>query len=736
MSTPAAYARAGSRGTHSTRRDVARLRRLAALLIVPLLHACGTKDPAGPSDTPVSLTAAEGNGQFVLPGGVTELPLVVRALDPARNAAVRNVSVDFHVTAGNGATVLDATVLTDGSGYASTTVRAGSAAGEYTFEATTSKLIGDAARFTLHAVPAPVIASATPSPVTAGTTLTITGSNFSATASDNAVLFGGFRGAVESATATDLVVRVPRCVDTGSTQLIVTLGSVASAPANVQTLASPVAPIALSPGQAARVGMPADLACMRFAAVPSGARFLVVPQNAAQTYDVDMRYELTTRATGVAIVSTRASAAGGHVDRASTFEMSLRKREHAFGPMASTALPSETSAARTTTVIPAIGDRRDFNVLTKDNKTARVTAEVQHISQRAIMYVDLKAPSNGLAVADLASFGALFDDPIYSTDTSVFGSPSDIDANQHIIILFTPAVNALTAQDDNGFIAGYFYGCDLVSKTRCSATNQGEIFYSVVPDPAGQYGAARTKDVVLRTVPAVLAHEFQHMINFARKGERLDVLWLSEALAHAAEDVVGDVFAARGQTQTATDFHRPNFTRAQFYLQAPDEVAIVGEESPGTLEQRGGAWLLLKYAMMQYGGTTLLGTLTGSSATGATNLSGATGRAWNDLYSEFGVALWASNAPQLAGVAIDARYTFGSFDLRAAIGGLSGGFPLAPAVVPFQSFQLSGAYPAASNDYLMFESQSAQAGLNLAFTGLRGGAFATGSPQVTVLRVR
>src|SRR5690606_6916213 len=141
-------------------------------------------------------------------------------------------------------------------------------------------------------------------------------------------------------------------------------------------------------------------------------------------------------------------------------------------------------------------------------------------------YVDLDAPANGFTPQDLAGFGAIFDDPIYSTVAGLFGPPTDVDGNNRIIILFTPRVNALTERGAEGFVAGYFYGCDLVDANRCRDTNRAEIFYSMVPDPQGQFGDPRSRAVVQRTVPGILAHEFQHMIHFGQKGS-LDVLWLS-----------------------------------------------------------------------------------------------------------------------------------------------------------------------------------------------------------------
>jgi hypothetical protein len=189
--------------------------------------------------------------------------------------------------------------------------------------------------------------------------------------------------------------------------------------------------------------------------------------------------------------------------------------------------------------------------------------------------------------------------------------------------------------------------------------------------------------------------------------------------------------------QTAGDFRRPNYTRARLYLGQTSTTALVGEESPGTLEQRGAAWLLVKYASLHYGGNTLLERLTSSTSTGAVNMAGATGRPWREMLAEFATALWADRAPELATAPQDAHFTFDSFDLRAAINSLSGSYPLAPAAVPFVDLLQSGSIAAASAEYLMLEAPTAQAALDLAFTGLHGGPFATASaPQLILLRVR
>lgn len=63
------------------------------------------------------------------------------------------------------------------------------------------------------AQPAPVITSFAPVKSPAGSSVTITGTGFGATAADNVVYFGTVKGTVESASATQVVVKVPMSAD-------------------------------------------------------------------------------------------------------------------------------------------------------------------------------------------------------------------------------------------------------------------------------------------------------------------------------------------------------------------------------------------------------------------------------------------------------------------------------------------------------------------------------------------
>jgi hypothetical protein len=565
-----------------------------------------------------------------------------------------------------------------------------------------------------------------PLPIPTGASVTLNGQNFSTRPEDHTVLFGGRRGRVLTATTTRLTVEAPACLPDRTLSVQVRLGAVSSNAVSAAIDGVVPEPLDLSRGAAAFLDTADELSCLAL----DGARYLLLPLNAAPAQGVGMAWELTGLAGAPIAVAAQTSAPTRNA--ALEWEAQLRALERSILPGSPPVALSPQGARQA--VMPELGEERQFNVLNRESRTDRITAEVRAISDRAIVYVDLQAPANGFTQAELDAFGEMFDDPIYPTDVEIFGAPSDVDDNDKVIILLTPRVNALTDSDDNGFIAGFFYGCDLVDSQRCKDTNSAEIFYSMVPDPTGQFSAPRSRQVVLRTVPGVLAHEFQHMINFGRKG-RLDQLWLSEGLAHMAEELVGRVFAQRGNSTTAADFRNPNFSRARSYLSSPSATSLVDEESPGTLELRGAGWLFVQYIFEHYGGTDLMNRMTGAAALGADNVQAQTNRPWEDVFSEFAVALWAGGAPELEGVTLEPHLTFGNFSVRGFVGPVAG-YPLRPQTFQFADITRSGKLLPATAEYFLASAVSGSASpFTLSLSGRFGGGFSSGSPRLAVMRV-
>ena len=106
--------------------------------------------------------------------------------------------------------------------------------------------------------------------------------------------------------------------------------------------------------------------------------------------------------------------------------------------------------------------------------------------------------------------------------------------NEHVFVVLTVQVNALLG----GAVAGFVFSGDLSSSASCGSSDEGEIFYSHVPDAA----SGRTRASVLGQMPSLIAHEFAHTIQFSRllqAGGTFMASWEAEGQATFAEEIVG-----------------------------------------------------------------------------------------------------------------------------------------------------------------------------------------------------
>lgn len=704
------------------------MRSSAFLVLAAALLAGCRAAPAGPAERMLAIVVYGDSVVYTTSQQRSE-NLQVAVLDAATRAPVSGARVTWQVVGGTAA--LGTAQSASGSGGLASTWLGGAPEGAYRVQATVERQQGPAALLEVRVVPRPVISAVEPSNIAAGGEVTVTGSGFSPVAAENAVFFELVRGTVLAASATALRVQVPRCLPTRQVNVVAALGAVASDGRTLEVSGTGGAVLELAPGGVHTLADPAALACVRIPAAQAAAAWILVVHNVATGPAPPVRFELngyTPHAAAVLTVQQQVPASSF----ADAWELELRRRERALGAMDGTAAGVHERPAT-----PALGSRRAFNVLNRDHQFATVSAAVRAVSSRAIVYVDVEA-QDGFTDEDIQHFARTFDDPIQPVLVDIFGQPSDLDRNERIIILFTPQVNLLTPRGSASFITGFFYGCDLVSRSRCAGTNRGEILYSLVPDPSGRWGDARTRTAVRAAVPPVLAHELQHMIHFARRGFSSDALWLAEGLAHLAEDLVADVFATRGEHATANLFRAGNIGRAREFLAAPAGTALLDEEPPGSLAQRGAAWLFMKHMHLHNGGNDLLRRLTGSTHRSVANVTRETGRAWEQLITDFGVALWAGDSPDMARP-VERRYTFPGFSLRGAVSPIPGAFPLRPTQLPWRDLAVSSTVAAGSSAYFGIAA-SAQSGgppLNLVLSGHRGAPLGTNTGvALSVVRVR
>ncbi|HSJ23300.1 MAG TPA: IPT/TIG domain-containing protein [Longimicrobiales bacterium] len=705
------------------------MHRIVSLLGLSALVAAGCRaSPAAPSE-PSYRVVVYGDSTVFTTANARSEDLHVAVLNAATGAPVSGVGVTWRVVSGS-AGLGRVQSVSDEAGLASTWLP-GAAEGAYRVEASTPRLQGRPAVLTVRVVPPPQVAGVSPASISAGGEVTVNGASFSDVLQENAVYFDGVRGRVLSGSTTELRVRVPTCLPSREARISVGLGAVMTAGPPVAVHGTGGTAVDLAPGGVRTIDHPDDLSCLRLPGGDASAWVLVV-HSTADGARPPSQFQLQGLAPHP-VTTTAIAPATPTSSFESAWEASLRVRERGLG--AALAPPGEGLAA--STPLPSVGTQRQFNVYEGNQQFSRVTASARVVGIRGVVYVDDEAAAE-FTDDDLQYFANVFDDPIHDSLVGVFGEPSDLDGNGRIIILFTPRVNALTPRGSSSFISGFFYGCDLVGSDRCSGTNRGEIFYALVPDPTGRWSDARSRTTVRAAVPPVLAHEFQHMIHFARRGFSSDALWLSEGLAHTAEELVADALDARGETSLAQSFRSPNYGRAQQYLTNPPGVSLLGEDLPGSIAQRGAAWLMVRHLRGHHGGTGLLQRLTSSTRTSVANVVHETGRPWRDLASDFGVALWAADAPDLEGP-LDARYTFPGFNLRQALSTVPGAYPLQVSQLSWQDVLATGAVGAGSHRYFRVSTPSSGdvPTVTWMLSGLRGAPLdASAGLAFSLVRVR
>lgn len=435
-------------------------------------------------------------------------------------------------------------------------------------------------------------------------------------------------------------------------------------------------------------------------------------------------------------------------------------------PRAATGISaSRTSAAPSgiaTITVPAVGSVRSFQVLANANGTAVTTvgARLEYAGSDVLIYVDTLAPANGFTSSQLTAFGQLFDQTLFPIDTSAFGSPSDIDQNEHVIMLMSPVVNALTSASEcatNGYIAGFFEEDDL-GAVGSNDSNQGEIFYSIVPDPNGTSSCAHSTDEVGFAVPPTFMHELQHLISFSQHvvvhGGDPEYGWLDEGLSIVAEELGSLYYEQKCPgTSCRTDpsqlfpdssqsFIQNFFYDSYQYALLPDTASVtLHTDADDGFSWRGGDWLLMRWLGDQMG-SAIFRKLDANTLTGVANIENASGQSFPVLFADFGLALYTDSLPGLPRTTAPAADRFVSRNVRQLWNRYyvtSGGS--APLAYPVQVFPISTdtstaiMYPGTMS-YFRLDTPTNQATVSIQFAGPGGTALsASVKPQLAIFRL-
>lgn len=486
----------------------------------------------------------------------------------------------------------------------------------------------------------------------------------------------------------------------------------------------------LAPGGVRVLTSTSTRGCIRIAPAAAASEYIVIAANANAIPDIVADYLLKSDEGDVVpsnnLIATRATVLQSitavpavEVNSLQTaYELRLRRFERSSLDMTDgrrafrERLASRAGRASQSVMIPVVGEKTPFKVPQSCSKFTTITATVQYISTRAIIYTDDASPAGGFSAADFESIGTEFDALIYPTDVAYFGTPLDLDNNGRIIILYTPEVNRLTPEGNpGGFVGGFFFAGDLFPATgqnSCAQSNVAEVFYLLSPDPNGTInGNKRETSQVRQGTRGTIAHEFQHMINASERirtpvvVDDFESVWLDEAMAHLAEEATGRALKQIGEAENA-DFARlsgnisdynafffQNFARFQRYLQNPGPNSPTSSFADSSLAVRGAAWAFLRYTADNFapGGDVKAFTraLAVSPDTGVSNLLKRVGGGipFDSLTAGWMVANYTDDfgVPNLP-----VKYTYRSFNMRSNVAAIS-----SPRTYPLLVNQVTGA---------------------------------------------
>jgi len=153
----------------------------------------------------------------------------------------------------------------------------------------------------------------------------------------------------------------------------------------------------------------------------------------------------------------------------------------------------------------AVGETRQFTVHNfRTESDEQITATLQAIGTRTHVWAQNTSEITKARAQQLATE---FDGQIYSSVTTNFYTPSDVNGDGKIAILCFDIQDNYSLLSP-GYVAGYFWGGDLYNQ---AGSNQMEIFYVDTNPLMRPY-------VILDVTQAytTMAHEFQHMVNYNR----------------------------------------------------------------------------------------------------------------------------------------------------------------------------------------------------------------------------
>jgi hypothetical protein len=453
-----------------------------------------------------------------------------------------------------------------------------------------------------------------------GQSATLTGTGFSANPAENLVSVDGVSASVTSVGPGSVSIDVPTfdCQPARSVAVQITVAARQSGVINRPLV--PKAFTAVPVGSELVLQQPSDL-CLQFAASAGAEDFLIGVQSTSELVTSLTPVHLTAVAGGPGarplfsevrapvppvppLGDTRQTALlAGHGQA----ELALRRRESVYlSRNAHRSVRLLTPPVRSSARRPAgriefavastvqVGDTIPIQV--PDIRAADLCASfidvrtvVRTVGTNGIWLEDVTNPVSGFSAATFESLSQMFDNTIYPTDVSYFGTPTDLDGNGRVVIVVTHQLNRFASTPGFGTL-GFVSAGDLFPTSTCPASNEGELFYSIAADPHGVDAlGAISQDQALSLIPSVVAHEFAHTIQFGRRitaGAPPPSPWFAEGQATLAQEVVSHAMQHRmpGQNYGAAVAFTSTATGNWYSQMFLDLAAYYGRNSqtPGT----------------------------------------------------------------------------------------------------------------------------------------------------------
>jgi hypothetical protein len=514
----------------------------------------------------------------------------------------------------------------------------------------------------------------------------------------------------------------------------------------------------------------------------NGASYLVVPQlatdqgaNTAVSYTLSSSASTATasRSPSDAGISASRIPGGGTLpnfrnltaERAAEGLLRARATQRDYGASVRTRmLPAMSAALSAVVPPPAIGSIRSFRVVSNFTPTAYKTVggKLAYAGDNILIYIDTLAPANGFTPTQLNDFGKLFDQTLYPIDTTAFGSPVDLDANGRVVMLMSPVVNGDSPAAQcatQGYVAGFINTEDFNGPSDPNS-NQGEIFYTIVPDPGATASCAHTVQDLGANVPATFLHELQHLIFFSQHviigGAAPGSSALDEGLSIVAEELGSKYYEdkcpppscrtspAQLFPDSSQGFLGSFLYDSYQYALHPDTASItLHEDDQNGFDWRGGNWLLARWLGDQFG-TSVFKKLLKSTSNGAAVIDQATGQTFGSIFANFGIALYTDSLPGLPRTTAPPANRFSSRNVKALWARLfttSGGAPDIPLAAPIQPRSITTdsstrKMTPGSMSFYRLDTPASAASVTIRFAAPGGTALAaTLKPQLAIFRL-